>query len=458
MARVIDSFFRAIPLVAALFLLPVNLLPAQGVANPGVAGIDIDADNVLRVRSTDPRLRQMQLQAAQRQRGGKIEVSPLRKVSLNRYEAAVAQAIKNGQDIDAMMSSVAGLTRLEYVMYLPGSSDIVIAGPAEEVVYDADGRSVGLKSGHPTLRLDDLIVALRASSPNERKPAYISCSIDPTQDGLARMQQYIVDLGSTISPGANVNAIAQGMKNSLGLQTVTIQGIPANTRFAQTLVEADYRMKLIGIGLERPPVRMRSWVDRVPPSGGGANSLQRWYFVADYEKVNVSPDGMVLQLTGQGVKLIGESERVDRNGNRSQTGGKGDPASNQFTHEFTEKFNLIADVTPVFFQMRNLFDLSVAATYIRNQDMYSSAAWDQGIFARESELPVEVVNPPEQVETAVNAIWRGGRLMTPIGGGVEISTQRVLKGDNVVESEELVKSQQNASAPSDLAAGQWWWD
>jgi hypothetical protein len=46
----------------------------------GVAGIDIDADGVLRVRQTDPRLALMQRQAAIQKRGGKsIQSSPMRK-------------------------------------------------------------------------------------------------------------------------------------------------------------------------------------------------------------------------------------------------------------------------------------------------------------------------------------------------------------------------------------------
>lgn len=44
--------------------------------------------------------------------------------------------------------------------------------------------------------------------------------------------------------------IAAGLKENLGLQVVSIDGISPQTHFAQVLVEADYRMKLIGIGLE----------------------------------------------------------------------------------------------------------------------------------------------------------------------------------------------------------------
>ena len=72
--------------------------------------------------------------------------------------------------------------------------------------------------------------------------------------------------------------IAQGMKDNLGLQTVTFKGIPDSTHFARVLVEADYRMKLIGIGLERLPVPLKSYVDRANPSTVSANAMERWYF------------------------------------------------------------------------------------------------------------------------------------------------------------------------------------
>ena len=41
------------------------------------------------------------------------------------------------------------------------------------------------------------------------------------------------------------------------------------------LVEADYRMKLIGIGLEKLPVRLQSYVERANPSAVAANAMER---------------------------------------------------------------------------------------------------------------------------------------------------------------------------------------
>ena len=76
----------------------------------------------------------------------------------------------------------------------------------------------------------------------------------------------------------------------MGLQKVAIRGVSPSTHFAQVMVEADYRMKLIGIGLERPPVQLRSYVDRANPATVSRNAMQRWYFVPEYKCVRTSED------------------------------------------------------------------------------------------------------------------------------------------------------------------------
>ena len=74
------------------------------------------------------------------------------------------------------------------------------------------------------------------------------------------------------------------------------------------MVEADYRMKLIGIGLEKPPIRMVSYVDRANPAAVSRNAMQRWYFMPDYQCVRTADDGKAMELVGDGVKLVGENE------------------------------------------------------------------------------------------------------------------------------------------------------
>jgi hypothetical protein len=427
---------------------------------PG-AGVIINAQGVLSVK------RQVDASGAldrQRRRDAVAALgrelarpSELRKVSLNRLEQAVAKRLAGGQGPSDEMRYLAGLTSLEYVFYYPESRDIVIAGPAEGFMLDAFGRPVGIASGRAVLQLEDLIVSLRAFGPDGNQVGTVGCSIDPTDEGLARMQQFLGQIGGRALPG-DTRQIVEGLQKSLGLQVVSIKGVSANTHFANVLVEADYRMKLIGIGLERPPVRITSYVDRASPSSVSRNALQRWYFVPDYESVRVSDDGFAVQLVGEGVELVSADELVRADGTR-QTSGKVDGASQQFVESFTRRYEQLAHRVPVYAQLRNLIDMVIATAFIQQQDFYGQAGWSMEVFGNEQLMPVEVYAAPKQVDTAVNAIWKGNVLMTPIGGGVHINPRKAISAEHIQPDEDgSLADARERVAIKNLTEGQWWWD
>lgn len=424
------------------------------------AGVEIDPQGVLRIMQTNPQITEMQLRAArQTMSPDLVRVSKMRKVSLNRLEKAVAAKVAAGEMPTAEMIAMAGINRLEYVFFYPESGDIVLAGPAEGFGRDSLGRIVGIDSKRPCLLLDDVIVALRAFGPSGKKTSLIKVSIDPTQEGLQRMQQTLKQLGGTLRSTDDIPFIVNSLQQSLGLNEVSIEGVPAGTHFAHVLTEADYRMKLIGIGLEPVPVPMQSYIARLTATMTPSNALVRWFFVPDYEALVVSEDGTAMHLVGNGVKLVGEDERVDSSGKRKASGNAGNPASRGYTAEFTKKFNLIATANPVYGQLRNLVDLSIAAAYIQDQGMYAKSNWKLGIFADEDKLPVEVLPAPRQVETAINAVMKGSRLITPIGGGVQIQARNALKEENVKkDADGSVAKVRSATTLENLAEGQWWWD
>jgi len=422
-----------------------------------VAGIEVDAQGVVRKKSVvDPGGATTRQRIAAQQatlNRDVLALSKLRKVSLTRLEKAILD--KNGV-VTEEMRFLAGLQRVRYVFYYPDTKDIVLAGPAEGWVADASGRVVGIRSRRPTLQLQDLVVALRAFPPGRPGAEVIGCSIDPTPQGLEAMQQFLRTVGSTIHPGQD-RAIAEGLRSSLGMHNVSVNGVPTKTHFAQVLVEADYRMKLIGIGLERPPVRMTAFIDRVNPSQMSRNALFRWFFVPDYNCVRVSEDGLAMELEGDGVKLVGEDEMVAEGGRRLVS-GRSNLASQAFVTSFTQKYPALAERSPVYAELRNLIDLSVAAAYLQKQDYYGKAGWKMEFFGSEQAMPTEVYNPPKQVESTVGIVWRGPRLMTPIAGGVRIEALMAIKPENLLADEKGSLSRLKNDTQLRLAPGQWWWD
>ena len=427
------------------------------------SGVAVDAEGVLRQTTVaDPTgelSRQRVQESLARLDRDVARTSKLRKVSLNRLEKALAKRIANGESADEAMRNLAGLTRVQYVFCYPESGDIVIAGPAEAWGEAPSGRMLGIDSGRPIVELQDLIVALRTFAPQSgKKDPFIYCSIDPTEEGLSKMHQFLHEMGPRLQSPNQEQFIVEQLRDRLGMQVITVGGVPADTHFAQVMVEADYRMKLIGIGLEQPPVRLKSYVARANPHQIARNALERWFFVPNYECVRVSDDALAMEMVGEGVKLVGEDEVVSKDGTRSAS-KRGNPASQQFVNAFTKVYPKLAERTPVYAQLRNCIDLAVAAAYIRDQDFYSLTKWQPSVFFDESAYPVETLNPPKQVASAVNSMWKGMMLVTPIGGGVQMRPTEAINPTNLLEDEEQKVAKARTEIDlSHLGEDQWWWD
>ena len=424
----------------------------------GQAGIVIDSDGVLQAKlvpDVNGQLMRERVQQARAALAGDVaQPSKLRKISLNRLEQALKAAGNNPTD---EMKYLAGLMRVRYVFCYPESGDIVLAGPAEGWVTDLSGRTVGMQSGRPMIELQDLAAALRVYPPDRIGGGpVIGCSIDPTPEGLAKMQSFLKQIGGQATPN-DTQAIVDGLRTSLGLQKVRILGVSPDTHFAQVLVEADYRMKLIAIGLEPPETQLTTFIQRATTSIS-RNALIRWYFVPNYQCLRAADDGLAMELVGGCVKLVGENEVVQADGTRAaSTGSNG--ASLAFTASFTKNYLDVARRKPVYSQLRNLVDMSIAAAYLQKNDFYGKAGWKADVLLDESKFPIQTHQAPVQVGTVVTSVWKGNRLLTPVAGGVDIRAHHALKSENMLADEGgKTDGLRQGISVKDLKPGQWWWD
>jgi hypothetical protein len=436
--------------------------PAATTVQLPTFGVAVDADGVLSLKMfEDPggKLRADRLAAAKAQLPGNL-LAPvkLRHVSLVALERALAKRLQAGQPPDDAMLHLAGLQRLEYVFCFPDRKDIIVAGPAEGWIADSSGRSVGASTGRPVLELADLAVALRAFPPNSREHVFLGCSIDPNPESLGKLvafQKTVPHVVRENERDETAARVAQGQREALGLADVRVFGVPANSFFAQVLLEADYRMKLIGIGLEEPPVKMTTFLSALtaPPR----NALQRWWFTPNYDCVKVSDDRLAMELLGQGVQLQTEDKVIGPDGSLMDHGGPPNKASELFTQAFTKKYVEISDRLPVYAQMRNLFDLAVAAAYIRQQDFYSQVGWQASLLRDEGAFPVATLPTPKKVACVVNAVWRGSRLLAPAGGGVSVIPEEAIDLKHLAKDADgkLAAHQKAVTAPP---MDTWWWD
>ena len=462
-------FLSFIPSVSALLLFLVGSTLVFGQSRSGnnedtnpfssYSGVMIDGKGLLqRVAELDyGRLTLEQLRASQ-QSASRLpqnirKQSNLRYVSLNRLEQAIIDA--NGV-VTEEMRYLAGLQRIKYVFFFPETKDIVLAGPAEGWFAGYEGVMVGLTTGRPVCELQDLVVALRAYSP-DNDVAVVGCSIDPTEEGNARLQQFIKGFGRYATPD-RYPAFVAGLRESLGPQTIRVDGIPANTHAAMVMVAADYRMKLIGIGVEESPVPIRTFISLADPAQSRNNALFRWYFVPDYQSVILTEDKTGMEMVGSGVKLVAEDEIVSATGQRSVKQGRGNKASQGFARSFTEMYPQLAQKSLVYGQLRNFVDMLIAAAYLGKYDIREQAEWKMEFLGDESKFAVQTYNTPTHVAPVVGSAVKRGMFMAPIGGGVEIEADVALQPENVKTETKNAITNVKSGVKLDLKPGQWWWD
>ncbi|MEM7314738.1 MAG: DUF1598 domain-containing protein, partial [Planctomycetota bacterium] len=264
-------------------------------------GVSIDASGMMQsIRFSDSD--KLQLLAKARQRianGGDVQKpSPMRCISLHRLDDALGELKKNGGSPTDTMQRLVGLQRIEYIFAEPGSQDIIVAGPAEGWFEGNGGRYVGAQSGTPPLELEDLIVALRTITDTN---GWVGCTIEPRRESLKKVVEFNRTIPKAIPDSARSTATVamhQGLTKALGHANVRVMGLEPTTRMAATLVEADYRMKHIAIGVEPPPVKMKTFASTLksPP----ASQLQRWWLTPAYNKIETNEERSVWKLHGQG--------------------------------------------------------------------------------------------------------------------------------------------------------------
>ena len=461
-----SSIFRRWPATVAalcIALSPPRIAGAQQLTvQQPVFGIAIDADGVLATKVfPDPTGRLLARRAADARAslpGDLQRWSDQRKVSLVRLERAIAERLAAGTAPDDVMRHLAGLQRAQYVFFYPDERDIVIAGPAEGWLEDASGRAVGLTTGRPALLLEDLVVALRAYPPGSRVKPFIGCTIEPRPEGLAQLARFQKTIPAAIPEAQRelvTVQIAEGMRESLGLSNIRVFGVSAKTHFAQVLIESDYRMKLIGIGIEPPPVEMVTFLSAL--NSARLATMQRWWFTPHYDCVKVTEDRLAMELVGPGVQLQNEDMTLGPDGKLLATGKKPNKASTLYTAAFTKKYAEISAHAPVYAQLRNMVDLVISANFIRDQDYYGRAGWRQGVLAQEAGLPVETLAAPRQVPCAVNALWKDEQLFVP-AGGVSIHPHLALEAARLQADKDGKLKSRHETIGAGLPADRWWWD
>jgi hypothetical protein len=373
---------------------------------------------------------------------------PLRKISLRALEASAQEALFAHKPVPEAVALLGGLQAIHFVFVYPEQKDIVLVGPAEGWRVDARGNFVGVTTGRPVMLLDDLVVALRSAASAARTG--ITCSIDPSKEGLEQLRSYSAKLKTMGNP----EVITSGIEQALGRQQVSFTGVPATSHFAAVLVGADYRMKRLAMNFDKSPVDgFTSFLQMLSGSGHGmSNMMQRWWLEPRYESITRDADGLSWEFKGASVKCMTEEEYAAVDGDRKHQ-GKVNPLAQKWADNMTKHYDELSLAEPVFGELRNCMDLALAATLIVHGDLTEKANCPLDLFLKDGALKTVEFTAPSQVDSRVSMLKKGRNWVISASGGVSIVPTAYLAK---ARESEAVHATRSKAAPVDGKA--WFWN
>ena len=473
-ARFNISSWSSISILSTLVLFTFICSPASAQVNNGgnnnggnnqngnnqqnAGGITIDAEGVIsapfRVTQNSKQLNQRRLQAiaAASLSSDVNHKSEFRKISLMKLEKACQELREKNQPLPAEIQFLAGLLRIDYLFVDRENNDLIIAGPAEGYAANAQNRVVGVESGRPPLRLDDLVVAFQS----QERGLITGCSFDAKPANLAKMNEYIRRTNNASSTATAMTRF-KTMAQILGMQDVSVTGVPAGSHYARILVEADYMLKRISIGLE--PSGIREIKSHLAALRGGGNSTQRWWFTPLYDAFTTTADRDAFQFSGQRLQMMSQEEFVNKAGQRTDS-AQTRLSTTKYAQQFTKHFDKLANQHPTFAELQSITDLTVLAALIRKERLGQQVDWDHLFFSTASEYLVPQGNIPKQVPTAMNYKKAGRLMICLVGGGVTVNARAVVNQTEFETSRDnsLEKKKSEASERRGNKSARWWWD
>ncbi len=429
---------------------------------PFPTGVYVDAQGVLRKLSED---QSGGLAALRRsavtdgQSANARESSKLRKISLTRLEREVQRLAALGLPPSEEMRTLAGLERIKFVLVYPESHDLVIAGPAGDWQFDNDGRLVGKESGRPVVQLDDLVVVLRhmLAAPDSK----FGCAITPTQEALASTKEFVAESNKTPLHQGEREGWLKKLRDHMGRQKIDVYGLDPGTRAARVLVEADYRMKLVGIGLEDGGLGVPSYLSMIKvPKGQPPPPLDvlRWWFTINYDALEATHDHDGFEFRGQGVKVLSENEMLTETGQRVHTGAS-DVLNSEFARNFTKHFPELSARYPIYADLQNIFDLALLGALMRSEHLADRIEWHLTYFGNPQQYRVEKSASPETVETVINhRIVNGSLILVAVSGGVACDPSSLVKPAAMHADYGILRDQRTSAKPKANLQNVWWWD
>jgi hypothetical protein len=365
---------------------------------------------------------------------------PLRRVWLRLLMNQVEEDLRAGKKLTDQERYMAGLTGVQFLYVDEENGDLIFEGPAEDKwQVREDGIVVGEKSGEPLLHLDDFAVAWRNAVGSSPPP---SVSLEHRQDSIQRIQEFIRATPQPKTAAARADYLRR-MQEAWGPQDAVTGGVPTNTRFNKVMVDADWEMKRISLGLsdvgvEKFPtyvdLAFEDWRRRLKAEGLNARRPEggsRFWFYPAYKEFAHSEKLDAVEIPAEPVELLTETHFQNIAQGR-QIAQEPSAAAKDFVEAFTTNYTAVARKNPLFAELHNLFDWVAVTRLIRLLDAPRRIGWDLGFLAKGytvAELNVPATMPGQVAlrHAEVKVAQGTASLVFPARGGVSIDVERSIE-------------------------------
>lgn len=307
----------------------------------------------------------------------------MRVVSLRAVDRILGECPRHPLCGDSLFLELGGIKTLQGVIFDGTREDALLFGRIE--------------GAGPAFRLEDLVVALRNAwlayahrKGNRITYLHPGVSLDPAPANLKELGR-IARAIARIDASGGEKALERWKEVCGRPYRVSVTGLPAGSRFARTLLRADYDMKALANGSGNPDIpgfpdmaELRRIRHQGEYSGGGSASppppsLTRYWFHPGSQEWEAGEDIVVIKrspvtlMTGEALDRIRGGGSSGRG--RGGESGPDDPAE-AFAFGFTRMFGELAASRPVYREMENLFRLVAAAKLVRDRHPESRAHAD----------------------------------------------------------------------------------
>ena len=228
------------------------------------------------------------------------------------------------------------------------------------------------------------------------------------------------------------------------------------------MIEADYRMKLVGMGLEEGVPGVKSYLKAIELQRGETPppmNVLRWWFTLRYQTIAASSDYNGFEIRGPGVQVLSESEHLTQQGRRVHT-GQADELTRQFSSSFSKHYEQLSRKYPIYADLRNIFDLAIVVALIDSEELTQKTHWSGKGFLDNKLYPIELAAAPKEVESVINhRVFFKKHIVAGVSGGVAINPSSITKRKAMqIEKSYGTIASQRHPIPINLRPKAWWWD